>query len=348
MNKSNTTGRLTELDSLRGLAALSVMVFHYAYFFKQRMKYDAIPQFDFNVGETGVDLFFIISGFVILLTLERTKRPVDFIISRLTRLYPTFWVSLTLTVAAVLIFGLPFLVPSFKFIMANYTMVPVFFRLGTFDGVYWSLAVELTFYMLMFGIYLAGALKHIDKIAWAIVLGSVLYKLSYLYVMPNLVSLHYLFGLLRHLPLFMAGITFYQIYTKQFTWARGTLLLVSLPATVFTFDMRHYSADTYWHIGAIIVFYLLFLAIVYNKASWLNLKPLLWLGSISYPLYLLHLNIGFIIIDRLAKVGMPTEVASVIAILFSVILAYIVHIFIEKKASGIVRSALSNYFARKV
>jgi len=64
--------RLAEVDALRGLAALSVMAFHYT------TKYDELFQFSgtvpFNVpwGYLGVNLFFVISGFVIFMTLERT------------------------------------------------------------------------------------------------------------------------------------------------------------------------------------------------------------------------------------------------------------------------------------
>ena len=59
--------RLLELDALRGIAAMMVVLFHLT-------MNTAIEKFGFRYGVTGVDLFFIISGFVIFLTLNKSRR----------------------------------------------------------------------------------------------------------------------------------------------------------------------------------------------------------------------------------------------------------------------------------
>src|SRR5262250_3203475 len=75
--------RLEELDVLRGLAALAVVVFHYS---GHATRYFTGFPFHFTVGLHGVELFFVISGFVIFMTLERTARLRDFAVSRFSRL----------------------------------------------------------------------------------------------------------------------------------------------------------------------------------------------------------------------------------------------------------------------
>lgn len=122
--------RIEELDALRGPAALAVMVHHY--FNRFDFLYGhwfPVPKFT-DVGKYGVHLFFMISGFVILMTLERTRRPVDFLFARFSRLYPAYWVCVLLTFALVRIFSLPGRETSVKDALVNLTMLQSFFRVN--------------------------------------------------------------------------------------------------------------------------------------------------------------------------------------------------------------------------
>ncbi|QEC73956.1 acyltransferase [Arachidicoccus ginsenosidivorans] len=62
----NPKKRLIELDALRGLAASMVVIFHYTFQFDKVFQSDLMKSIEFDVGKYGVQLFFIISGFVIL------------------------------------------------------------------------------------------------------------------------------------------------------------------------------------------------------------------------------------------------------------------------------------------
>src|SRR5262245_3655062 len=77
--------RFEELDVLRGVAAMAVVIFHYS---GHATRYLTGFPFHFKLGEHGVQLFFAISGFVIFMTLENTQRLRDFVVSRFSRLYP--------------------------------------------------------------------------------------------------------------------------------------------------------------------------------------------------------------------------------------------------------------------
>ena len=80
--------RLLELDALRGIAAMAVMGFHYTTLYSHETGHLGELPFEVRYGNYGVHLFFMISGFVIFMTLERTRTAKDFIVSRFSRLFP--------------------------------------------------------------------------------------------------------------------------------------------------------------------------------------------------------------------------------------------------------------------
>jgi peptidoglycan/LPS O-acetylase OafA/YrhL len=82
--------RLTQVDGLRAIAALSVVLFYYTTGFDQVFVHSTPLAFNFPLGYLGVQLFFIISGFVSFLTLDAARTPTGFVVSRFSRLYPTY------------------------------------------------------------------------------------------------------------------------------------------------------------------------------------------------------------------------------------------------------------------
>lgn len=103
-----SSSRLLELDALRGLAALAVVLYHYFYRYNELYGHHGNFAVDWTYfGKLGVELFFMVSGFVIFMSLNRVNRPVDFLVSRFSRLYPTYWCALILTFTVVSIWGLP-------------------------------------------------------------------------------------------------------------------------------------------------------------------------------------------------------------------------------------------------
>ncbi|MCM2335320.1 MAG: acyltransferase family protein, partial [Pseudomonas sp.] len=103
----SSTGRVVELDALRGLAALAVVAFHYTTHYQAQVGHAQPLGFGFPFGNYGVHLFFLISGFVIFMTLERTRSPLDFVVSRFSRLFPAYWAAMAVTAAVVYTVGLP-------------------------------------------------------------------------------------------------------------------------------------------------------------------------------------------------------------------------------------------------
>ena len=91
--------RLVELDALRGIGALCVLVFHYSTRFHELFPQAAHVPFSFPGGNYRVLLFFTISGFAIFFTLDRIRSVADFMVNRVARLYPAYLVAMLLTLS---------------------------------------------------------------------------------------------------------------------------------------------------------------------------------------------------------------------------------------------------------
>src|SRR5438094_6534358 len=162
MSDVNGGKRLAEVDALRGVAALSVVLFHYTTRFAELYQPTPAAAVSFQGGQYGVNLFFIISGFVIFMTLERTRRTSDFVVSRFSRLFPAYWVAIAMTFAITHWLGLPGQLVDAGSAAANMLMLHgLLLRVPHVDGVYWTLEVELLFYCGMLILY---RLNRLDRI----------------------------------------------------------------------------------------------------------------------------------------------------------------------------------------
>ncbi|MBT2519652.1 acyltransferase [Arthrobacter sp. ISL-28] len=97
----------SKLDGLRGIAALAVVVYHFTEAYNSGYTEDPQPAFLFPQVAFGIQLFFLISEFVILMSAARVTKSSDFVISRVSRLYPAHWFSLILAIVIIHFSGLP-------------------------------------------------------------------------------------------------------------------------------------------------------------------------------------------------------------------------------------------------
>jgi peptidoglycan/LPS O-acetylase OafA/YrhL len=317
--------RLSELDALRGLGALMVVGYHYTTDYRWPYGHTAPVLFYVPWGFHGVQLFFAISGFVIFMTLARTRRPLDFIVSRFSRLYPAYWVSMLLTTAIVWAAGLDDQKVSLLTFVENVPMIQgAFSRIKQVDGVYWTLAVELCFYGCMFGLFLGRMLEKIEPI---LILWIGLKWIRLQVHLPHIVS----FLLVQnHIPFFAIGICCYRLMTGAIDWRWAAIILTF--ATVTTFCVDSIEMGLVACITAAI-----FLLIATAGASWLRAKPLIWFGTISYTLYLLHGNIGSAIIRNFELRHIDSNIAVAVAAVSSIMLAMAMTILIEQPAMKRIR-----------
>ena len=303
--------RLVELDCLRGISAIAVVLFHYTYAINHEDKL-----FGLQYGYLGVDLFFIISGFVIFLSIEKSKNIFDFPISRFLRLFPIYWVGVILAVCWLFLFENIF---EYKTILINLTMLQYWFRVKDIDGAYWTLAVELSFYLFMYILFLTKSLKKILLIGSILIFTEGFY---YLFDYKNLIFT--IFSFLKHWHLFFSGIIFYNIFKKKKIYFLEWLLFVLI--VVVSFLSKKDQIERIIEILFLIVF--LKFSISHKLFPKFSIGILSWLGYVSYSLYVIHEVLGIGIIHLLqSKIGyFPSRILTLIFILF---LAYIITKYLE-------------------
>jgi peptidoglycan/LPS O-acetylase OafA/YrhL len=288
---ASTSQRCRELDSIRGICALAVLLFHYTTRYPALFGDDAAP-FRVTYGFFGVEVFYGISGFVILMTLARCRTAGDFVFARFLRLYPAYWVSVLVTFALMTLFPLPGRPVTWLQALANLTMLQEFLGIAHINGVYWSLEVELMFYAWMLVVLVLGGTRQAHRllVAWLLV-AITAYAASLVFArsVPILVNRVLI---LQHCAFFAIGaaacVDFQGGRISPATWI--VFLLAPIAAWI--------SQDGEAACVAVLMV-ALFTLLVWRKLDFLDTRSLVFLGAISYPLYLLHQNMGYIIIAGL-------------------------------------------------
>jgi peptidoglycan/LPS O-acetylase OafA/YrhL len=337
--------RVNEIDLLRFVAALAVMFFHYGFRGYVAGNLPVLPYPGaasvFKYGYLGVELFFIISGFVILSTAARGSLS-EFVISRIVRLYPAFWACCTITFVAMLAVGGPRYSASFSRYLVNMTMLNGLVGVPSIDGVYWSLFFEIRFYALVAIILLIGKIHKAQTflIVWLIAsLACEVYpirKLQFLLIT-------------EYAPDFIAGAAFFLILSKGMTVARCSIVTVCWLLTLYKsvhdlpdFTLEHHTTmNSYVVAGIVTAFFVVMMLIALRCTGWFGRTRWMLTGALTYPLYLLHQNIGFMIF-RAAYPKINAQVLFWGIVAVSLLSAYLVHTLIEKRFSSALKLKANN------
>lgn len=295
--------RFYEIDLLRFVAAFAVVMFHYTFRGFAADHYSALPYLAVSpvtkYGYLGVNLFFIISGFVILMTASN-KPARYFVISRITRLYPAFWFCCTVTVILTLLMGGGRFSASLKQYLVNMTMFNGFVGIDSIDGSYWSLFVELQFYFLVFIVLLLGQMHRVKYFLglWlflTIITSTWHIKYVHFFLIPD------------YAAYFIAGALFYIISIEGVSFYKILLIVVSFVVSLAG-DLkslagleRHFQTQYSAVVVTIVIaaMFLVFFLIATHRTTFMASAKYLFLGSLTYPLYLLHQYIGFMIFNKL-------------------------------------------------
>lgn len=342
------TNRFYEIDLLRFVAACAVLLFHYTFRgagpdHRSDLAFPALAPI-FKYGYLGVELFFIISGFVILLTaLDRNAR--EFIVSRIVRLYPAYWTCVTATFLAILALGGTRYTGTWFQYLFNLTMLQEFARVPPIDGVYWTLTVELKFYFLVFLLVVTRLTSHLQHFLAAWLLCSVF--LSHTEGLG--VARFFLFP--GYSYFFIAGAAFLLIRLRGATFYRLLLVLISYVEAV-RFSIRDsgqlvafFGSDFNPIVIATLItcFFGIFALLAWGKTGFLDRRAFLTVGALTYPLYLLHQNVGFMVSNLLAPY-VPAYAALVLVTALVLGLAYCVHRWIESRYARRLKRLLERLF----
>nr|WP_295081984.1 acyltransferase [uncultured Roseateles sp.] len=327
---SKSAHRFHEIDLLRGIACASVLLFHFLSRAPQAgwMSHVDYPQLEsvMRYGYLGVHLFFVISGFVILMSAQGAT-PRQFFASRVARLFPAFWVAVCLTAGTAWWLGESRFAVSLPHFLVNLSMLPHWFNIPFVDGAYWSLAVELHFYAY---IWIVLRLQQMRRIEW-LMLAWLLVALVDL-IRPAWPLELWLDA--KWAPLFVAGGVFYLIRTQGLTPRRVLLLLASYGlalASALRESGGEASLANPWIVTAIItVIYLIFTAIAFDRWRLPASRLTFWAGALTYPVYVIHQFFGIMLYQQLrAHIdNTPLVLAMVIALVLA--LAAAIHVWVEK------------------
>lgn len=331
--------RLAALDGLRFLAALSVVLFHFVGQTPEAMKgiwgrpYQSLfPELHgyLAFGRLGVDLFFLISGFVICMS-AWGRTPRDFFISRVTRLYPMYWIAIVVSACVIYFADTPFGHPHPRVLLANFTMLQTPLGVSNLDPVYWTLWPELCFY-LTFAVVVWKGLTYQRVVIfcglWTV--AAVLAPAAHIPLLTLVVNP-------TSAPYFIAGMAFYLMYRY-----RPTPLLWGIVAMSWLLALHFLLAPTGgrnnwetwspwrgWLVLAVTVFFLMVGAIALGWTRRLRWRGLTVMGTMTFPLYLLHDTLGMTVAHHFGDRVDPLLLVGV-TVAALVVLSYLVHRFVER------------------
>jgi peptidoglycan/LPS O-acetylase OafA/YrhL len=354
-DRADTSPRLAALDGLRLFAALAVAVFHLSVSWRldgqsppTRYLPDLAPVAAY--GFLGVELFFLVSGFVIGMSSWRRSLG-EFFVSRVSRLYPAYWVCILITVTVVAILpvagGVPVSgTPQLREIAANLTMLQEPLGIPAVDTVYWTLFVELRFYLLFAALVAFGLTYRrtvIFCVVWMIVsvIGPTLDS-----KMINIVAIP------EYAPYFIAGIAMFLIHR----FGRSPLLLAvigfSWLVSINRVEQRvaginpGFEVPTWPGIAIVTLCYLLVLVIALGWTDRIRWSWLTTAGALTYPFYLLHQRVGYGLIRHAhERTSVPAWALLLGAIAVVLGLAWLVHRFAERPLSRWLRTVLGRAIA---
>lgn len=351
-----------ELDSLRGLAALSVVLSHFflvipGFFFTSN--FNNTPLHIFWAGHEAVILFFLLSGFVLALPYTVDKNPIykSYLVKRICRIYIPYILAVFIGIICIVLFpryGIEDLTDWFNRIttstaidvqaILNHIIFLGDYNSTTINFVIWSLIHEMRI-----SIFFPILMILVMKLDWKIItvlcmIFSIMYHL--IEVALNFQGYSDLYYSSFHRTIHYAGIftlgalmaknsdLLINIWTKQKLFIKVLLLLIGTLS--YTYTWWFFPNVYIIHLEIINDWLIAFGSCIFIVGSLsssmlgkiLNLKPILFLGKISYSLYLFHglvlLNIIYIFYNLI-----PYWAVLILAFLTSILIATISYYFIE-------------------
>ena len=304
------TVRLAGLDGLRGLLALYVAIFHLGGGLE--VKYPAIRMpFIFQHGWYAVDVFFVLSGFVMAHVYGRESSSDEvsfskywrFMSARIARLYPVHLLTATVMLACLLpsLWGTErWLDPEGRyawtaFVAALFMLQGVWIDHLTWNYPSWSISSE--FHVYLIAPFLIRFIKRKSVAIAAVVFGVMLPLVIYLLYYPETrFPTNGFVTLLRAIPLFAVGVGVYQLKDLPF-WKDGLLALVVVACSIALLATPGYSPFALLGVPMLVAV----VRAAPRASALLSTRPLTFLGEISYSLYMVHALVQIIVLNRVVE-----------------------------------------------
>lgn len=338
--------RITHLDGMRGLAILLVIAYHAYARWPELLPYAAttqhIPLLAF--GWVGVQLFFMISGFVIFMTLDKSSGYLSFLKKRWLRLFPAMLIaSLLLYVAGGFFPEWSLMTPESRNLLPGLIFINpetltqltgIEFR--SMAGSFWSLYVEALFYLIIGAVYFTLGRKYcLPALIVPMLLlsaSSILKSLGH----PLLIDVISKFGFI-HYAWFMVGCLVYERLHGRDQRYHYALTVLALLIN-FSYYVKNSGVVA---VIPLLLVMLFFIASFYSRQieRWLSLRFFTAIGFVSYALYLIHENLMIAILIKLNGYIKNEAVMTMLPVVVASVLYYVAWL-ISKYAEPALRNAL--------
>ncbi|MEV3860498.1 acyltransferase [Streptomyces sp. NPDC050095] len=351
--KKPRESRLRALDGLRLIAALMVAAYHYggrdgditkAWGSSPRTQFPTLHEW-FAYGPLGVQIFFVISGFVICMS--GWGRPLrSFFASRVSRLMPAYWAAIVLVT---LVFALPpvaYHAVSPSDALVNLTMLQQPVGAERVLGVCWTLWAELRFYALFaLCIVLPGANRR------RVVLFCAVWTMAAVLADASGEAFLNLLLMPEYAPFFIGGIGLYLVHRN-----RRDVLAWGIVAVGWLIG-QHYAVAGLWHkpnpaffsyrepwviVAIVTAGFAAVAAIATGLLNRVNWRWLTTAGALTYPFYLVHEHLGWVAIGAFHRtLGIPSYATFALTIAAMLLLAWLLHRYVEKWLTPLLRRQLT-------
>ena len=292
-----------------------------------------------NLGWVGVNLFFIISGYVVSHTLLKSSDAKDFILKRITRIYPALWLILPIVFLSqrfipYSIFkersSWPNLLGSLTLIPPSVLNIPNMLYFDWLTLVLWSLKIEMCFYLLCYILF--NYFPYQKIVFFSALLGTltsvfliITYDLNIEFVQPLILVLEG-FGF-EFFPWFVLGMLFYEQKVMK-NEKKLMIVLFSGFALAISVSKNNSSLDQIAEFAVIA----LFVIVVFGKLNlkFIKLKFFQSLGFSSYEMYLIHQGLGFPILFFLVTKFDLTSTESFLLMLMIISLLFTISLYLSK------------------
>ncbi len=357
---TETRPKLAWIQALRGIAVILVVLTHARYFFLDTPTWPLAEQL-LRPGAMGVDLFFVISGFIMVYTTRKVagtpRDALDFLLRRFARIWPLYAV-VTLAWLTASHQGLGWLTnwPPFKALLLSLSFQPVDIENPLYYSASlplgWTLNFEMYFY-LVFGLcLLAGRGRWLLLAAWIVfsvilipaykrgltldVLTNFRFSIAYLNLMTNPIILE-----------FLAGVAIGWLYLQDWFRLRSqavarhlVFLALCLAAWAAWGGFVTFHGPTQW--GAVVAPMVLALALASKTIELAPPRVLVWLGTISFSLYLTHTTTQLLVTRAVEAIGGDVHGWShvLLSTALAVSVGAAVYHYLEQRLSDLTAAAL--------
>ena len=334
------------IDLLRGVACVSVMFFHYLSRgpragWMADASWPAVEPIA-RYGYLGVHLFFMVSGYVIFMS-AIGRSPRAFVASRVARLFPALWVAATLTMLIVVTRADSRFLISWREYLWNLTLIPQYVGARFVDGAYWSLAVELQFYILVWIALRTGAIARVELLLWGWLALSVLNLARPMYPLERWLIANWA-------PLFVLGATTFLAASRGWTIKRQFLLAASAASAILHVRQEARELANEWHgvgpdpwiatlivsVGALFFVAVGIRKITMQKSAWAAVP-----GALTYPVYLVHQVAGYMVYAFVLDVTHAPLVSLALTVALAIATGAVLHYVVERRIGPPMRRAVA-------